>query len=75
LTEITMNQTGNKRVESITTGSTLSRPNSPEAVLRDLASLLEEYGPTWYTEDHHRRIQAALRPDPARRSAAALGAR
>ena len=33
---------------------------SPEEVLRDLAHLLEEYGPPWYTEEQHRRIHAAL---------------
>lgn len=33
---------------------------SPEAVLEELFLLLEEYGPQWYTEDHHNRAVAAL---------------
>ena len=35
-------------------------PASPEAVLKELFLLLEEYGPHWYTEDHHNRVVAAL---------------
>jgi hypothetical protein len=62
-----MNHGGSKKIESITAGASLHSPNSPEAVLRDLAKLLEEYGPAWYTEAQHRRVQAALRPDPSRR--------
>jgi len=30
-------------------------------VLRDLFNLLEQYAPTWYTEEHHNRAVAALR--------------
>jgi hypothetical protein len=44
-----------------------SRPGSleqeavtTEAVLEELFSLLEEYGPAWYTEEHHKRAVAAL---------------
>ena len=33
---------------------------SPEAVLKELFLLLEEYGPQWYTEEHHNRAVAAL---------------
>ena len=29
-------------------------------VLSELHDLLEEYSPMWYTEEHHRRIQAVL---------------
>jgi hypothetical protein len=35
-------------------------PASPEAVLKELFLLLEEYGPQWYTQDHHNRAVAAL---------------
>jgi len=35
-------------------------PNATKAVLEELFSLLEEYGPAWYTEEHHKRIVAAL---------------
>jgi hypothetical protein len=33
---------------------------SPKAVLEELFVLLEEYGPQWYTEEHHNRAVAAL---------------
>ena len=36
-----------------------SAPNAEE-VLRELFELVEEYGPVWYTEEHHRRAGAAL---------------
>jgi hypothetical protein len=68
-----MNQRGNNKLKSIGAGGRLHRPNSPEAVLRDLASLIEEFGPAWYTEAHHRRVQAVLGPDAARRSASVHG--
>jgi hypothetical protein len=30
-------------------------------ILRELFNLLEQYAPTWYTEEHHNRAVAALR--------------
>lgn len=33
---------------------------SPEAVLEELFLLLEEYGPMWYTVEHHNRAVAAV---------------
>ena len=30
-------------------------------VFRELFNLLEQYAPTWYTEEHHKRAVAALR--------------
>ena len=30
--------------------------------LLELYNLLEEYAPTWYTQEHHDRAEAALRP-------------
>jgi hypothetical protein len=33
----------------------------PKVVLEELFELLEDYGPGWYTEDHHNRAVAALR--------------
>ena len=30
------------------------------AALRELFELLEDYAPTWYTEEHHNRAAAAL---------------
>jgi hypothetical protein len=30
-------------------------------VLAEVRSLLEDYSPAWYTEEHQRRIQSALR--------------
>lgn len=32
----------------------------PRDVLEEVFLLLEDYGPTWYTEEHHNRIVAAL---------------
>ena len=32
----------------------------PRAVLKELFELLEEYGPTWYTEELHIRARLAL---------------
>jgi hypothetical protein len=34
--------------------------NSSNAALEELFTLLEEYGPSWYTEAHRQRIVAAL---------------
>ena len=36
------------------------RTPSPREVLEELFELLEDYGPTWYTEEHHDRAVAAL---------------
>ncbi len=36
------------------------RPVNPKSVLRDLFELLEEYAPTWYTEELRDRAEAAL---------------
>jgi hypothetical protein len=33
----------------------------PTEVLAEIFELLEEYGPAWYTEEHHDRIVAALK--------------
>ena len=30
-------------------------------VFQELLNLLEQYAPTWYTEEHHRRALSALR--------------
>ena len=34
-------------------------PN-PRMILKELFELLEEYGPTWYTEELHHRARTAL---------------
>lgn len=36
------------------------RPATPRIVLEELFELLEDYGPSWYTEEHHNRAIAAL---------------
>jgi len=44
--------------------STLDRPahcSEARDVFAELVTLLEEYAPTWYTEDLHDRALAALR--------------
>lgn len=33
---------------------------STRAALEELFELLEEYGPSWYTEEHHNRALSAL---------------
>jgi hypothetical protein len=33
---------------------------SPNTALKELFDLLENYSPTWYTEEHHNRAAAAL---------------
>lgn len=37
------------------------QPVDAKQVLAELFDLLEEYGPSWYTEEHHNRAVAALR--------------
>ena len=36
------------------------KPASGNAVLRELFELLEDYAPTWYTEELHNRAASAL---------------
>ena len=36
------------------------RPDAARAVLAELFELLEDYAPTWYTEELHNRAGAAL---------------
>jgi hypothetical protein len=36
------------------------KPGNSNAVLRELFELLEDYAPTWYTEELHNRAAAAL---------------
>ena len=36
------------------------KPASGSVVLRELFELLEDYAPSWYTEEHHKRVVAAL---------------
>ena len=36
------------------------KPANGNAVLRELFELLEDYAPTWYTEELHNRAAAAL---------------
>ena len=36
------------------------KPVNSNAVLRELFELLEDYAPTWYTEELHNRAAAAL---------------
>jgi hypothetical protein len=35
-------------------------------VLSELQDLLEQYAPTWYTEEHHEKAMAALHPQSKR---------
>ena len=36
------------------------RSAEAKAALRELFELLEDYAPSWYTEEHHNRAAAAL---------------
>ncbi len=38
----------------------VSTSTNPKVVLKEIFELLEEYGPTWYTEELHNRAKAAL---------------
>lgn len=45
-------------------------------VFQELLNLLEQYAPTWYTEEHHRRALTALRGlEESRQSAKSRAAR
>jgi hypothetical protein len=37
------------------------QPLNPRTVFVELFELLEEYGPSWYTEEQHNRAVAAMR--------------
>lgn len=47
-------------IEKGSSGLKQQQSVDPKAVLAELFHLLEEYGPAWYTEDHHDRVVAAL---------------
>jgi hypothetical protein len=53
-------------VEQLSRTSTLEadveerRVPAAREVLEELFELLEDYAPTWYTEEHHNRAMAAL---------------
>lgn len=62
---IEMGQTGvRKAATSFSAADNEQKTPSERArlleVLSELYELLEDYSPTWYTEEHHRRIQSAL---------------
>jgi hypothetical protein len=63
-----MGQTGNRAPHN-KSDSSFSSGNENETsldrkrlveLLSELRSLLEDYSPSWYTEDQHRRIESAL---------------
>jgi hypothetical protein len=55
-------QAGSTGPHSVSTGSSEDTERIPTTreVLQELFQLLEEYAPTWYTEEHHNRAVAAL---------------
>ena len=65
---IVMGQTGNRTPDSkAASGSTSVNDSETPAerkrlveVLSELRNLLEDYSPSWYTEEHHRRVELAL---------------
>jgi hypothetical protein len=67
---IEMGHTGNRTLHKAASGyssldnkhDTASQRNHLREVLCELRDLLEDYAPAWYTEEHHRRVEAALHP-------------
>jgi len=65
---IVMGQTGNRTLHKAASGysspdnelETSSESKHLREVLSELQDLLEDYAPTWYTEEHHRRVESAL---------------
>jgi len=66
---IEMGQTGtrtshSKAALSLSTADNEKKPPSERTrlveVLSELHELLEDYSPTWYTEEHHLRLESAL---------------
>lgn len=65
---VAMGQTGNATLHGKANSefsSKRDRETSPASknlveVLSELRSLLEDYAPWWYTEEHHRRVESAL---------------
>ena len=56
-----MESWGRKIAGSTSIGSMDSHHSAEaKAALRELFELLEDYAPTWYTEEHHNRAAAAL---------------
>lgn len=53
-----------KTVPSFSSGEfeTLMERRRLVEALSELRNLLEEYSPSWYTEEHHHRVQTALHP-------------
>ena len=49
--------------DPVRTGTESGVPTTRE-VLQELFQLLEDYAPTWYTEQHHNRAVAALLDRP-----------
>jgi hypothetical protein len=65
---IVMGQTGNRTLQSkaesdlasVGDDETPSECKCLVEVLSELRKLLEDYSPSWYTEEHHRRVELAL---------------
>ena len=65
---IVMGQTGNRTLHKAASSSrsvddedkTPSQRKHLAEVLSELRDLLEDYSPTWYTEEHQRRVESAL---------------
>jgi hypothetical protein len=66
-----MGSTGNRTLQSkaATSFPSVHEPETPAdrarlvEALSELHNLLEEYSPSWYTEEHHRKAEAALHPN------------
>jgi len=66
---IVMGQMGNRTLAKATSSHTSpdneQEMSSPRAhlveILSELRDLLVDYAPAWYTEEHHQRVESALR--------------
>ena len=67
---IVMGQTGSRTLHKV--ASDYSSPDNQQEipserkhlreVLAELRDLLEAYAPSWYTEEHHRKVESSLHP-------------
>lgn len=54
-------QTSSHGLQLVPAGLHTVEDSTPKDVLQEIFQLLEEFGPTWYTEEMHRRAKAALK--------------
>jgi hypothetical protein len=55
-----VDQLGRTSTSTLEAGAKERRVPTEREMLEELFELLEDYAPTWYTEEHHNRALAAL---------------